>query len=104
LSVDAEPHSGNSSLVAMEAIACGTPVVAYAAGALPDIIDPGSPALLWSDHREMAEAIHAVDSIDVKHCRETARRRFSQESMIEAYFGYYRELAARKLSTERWSA
>ena len=89
-----------SLLVAMEAIACGTPVVAYSAGAQPDIIDPGVTGF----HREMAEAIHAVDSIDREHCRETARRRFSQESMIEAYFRYYRELAARKLSTERWSA
>jgi glycosyltransferase involved in cell wall biosynthesis len=90
-----------SSLVAMEAIACGTPVVAYPAGALPDIIEPGVTGFIVRDQREMADAIHAVDSIDREQCRAIARRRFSEDRMIEAYLGYYRELAARNLLAER---
>jgi glycosyltransferase involved in cell wall biosynthesis len=93
-----------SSLVAMEAIACGTPVVAYPAGALPDIIDPGITGFIVTNPREMADAIHAVDSIDRERCQMIARQRFSQDRMIEAYFGYYRELAARRMPAERWSA
>jgi glycosyltransferase involved in cell wall biosynthesis len=92
-----------SSLVAMEAIACGTPVVAYPAGALPDIIEPGVTGFIVSDHREMADAIHAVDNIDREQCRAIARTRFSQDRMIEAYLGYYRELTARNPLAERWS-
>jgi glycosyltransferase involved in cell wall biosynthesis len=70
---------------------------------LPDIIEPGVTGFIVSDHREMADAIHAVDNIDREQCRAIARRRFSQDRMIEAYLGYYRELAARNLLAERWS-
>jgi glycosyltransferase involved in cell wall biosynthesis len=62
-----------SSLVAMEAIACGTPVVAYPAGALPYIIDPGVTGFIVSDQLEIADAIHAVDSIDRDRDRGTPR-------------------------------
>jgi glycosyltransferase involved in cell wall biosynthesis len=92
-----------SSLVAMEAIACGTPVVAYSAGALPDIIDPGVTGFIVGDPGEMAEAIHAVDRIDREHCRAVARQRFCRTHMIEAYFGYYERLAAPQRA-DRWSA
>ena len=83
-----------SSLVAMEAIACGTPVVAFPVGALPDLIEPGVTGFLVRDTREMAEAIHASGGIDRDRCREIAQRRFSLERMAEGYFGYYRKLAA----------
>jgi glycosyltransferase involved in cell wall biosynthesis len=82
-----------SSLVAMEAIACGTPVVAYPVGALPDIIEPGVTGFLVADPREMAEAIHAADSLDRERCRAIARRRFSHQRMVETYFRYYHQLA-----------
>jgi glycosyltransferase involved in cell wall biosynthesis len=82
-----------SSLVAMEAIACGTPVIAFPAGALPEIVEPGVTGFLVRDKWEMAEAIRAADSVDRERCREIARQRFSLQRMIEAYFGYYRDLA-----------
>lgn len=88
----------------MEAIACGTPAVAYLAGALPDIIDPGITGFIVSDQREMAHAAHAVDSIDWERCRVIAGRSFSEDRMIEAHFEYCRELAARRLPAGRWSA
>jgi glycosyltransferase involved in cell wall biosynthesis len=93
-----------SSLAAMEAIACGTPVVAYPAGAPPDIIDPGITGFIVANPREMGEAIHAVDSINRERCRVIARKRFSQDRMVEAYLGCYRELAGRRAPAERWSA
>ena len=86
--------SETSSLVAMEAIACGTPVVAFPVGALPELIEPGVTGFLVRDTREMAAAIHASDSIDHDRCREIARQRFSLQRMVEGYFGYYRKLAA----------
>jgi glycosyltransferase involved in cell wall biosynthesis len=82
-----------SSLVAMEAIACGTPVVAFPMGALPEIIEQGVTGFLVGNVGEMAGAINAVDKIDREHCRAIARRRFSLETMIESYFGYYEKLA-----------
>ena len=87
----------------MEAIACGTPVVAYRAGALPDIIEPGVTGFIVDNPGEMAEAMQAVDSIDREHCRAIARQRFSEDRMIKAYFGYYRGLAERRLRAAQWS-
>lgn len=83
-----------SSLVAMEALARGTPVVAFPSGALPEIVEPGRTGLLVHDARQMAEAIHAVGSIDADVCREAARRRFSLPRMIARYFAVYEQLAA----------
>ena len=82
-----------SSLVAIEALACGTPVVAFPAGALAEIVEPGVTGFLVNDLQEMAEAIHRTDALDRERCRDAARRRFSLDRMIEAYFGAYRRFA-----------
>jgi glycosyltransferase involved in cell wall biosynthesis len=82
-----------SSLVAMEAIACGTPVIAFPAGALADIVEPGVTGFLVEEAAEMVEAIRMVESIDREHCRDVARRRFSLDRMISSYFALYRRLA-----------
>ena len=83
-----------SSLVAMEALACGTPVIAFPAGALPDIVEHGKTGFLVHNVREMAEAMAAVGSLDPALCHATAQRRFSLDAMIERYFGVYRRLTA----------
>jgi glycosyltransferase involved in cell wall biosynthesis len=95
-----------SSLVAMEAIACGTSVVAFPVGALPDLIEPGVTGFLVRDTREMAEAIRASSSIDHDRSREIARQRFSLERMVEGYFGCYRKLSAARQSAAKapWCA
>jgi glycosyltransferase involved in cell wall biosynthesis len=81
-----------SSLAAMEALACGTPVVAFATGALPEIIDDGITGFLVRNAAEMAEAIEACDGIDPERCRVIARERFSAEGMIGKYFDLYEQL------------
>lgn len=82
-----------SSLVAMEALACGTPVIAFPNGALPDVVEHGRTGFLVNDVAEMADAMVAAGSIDRELCRAEARRRFSLESMTAAYFDLYRQLA-----------
>lgn len=81
-----------SSLVAMEALACGTPVVAFPAGALPDIVEHGKTGFLVNNEEEMADAIDAAGDLDPEVCRETARTRFSLERMTAQYFAVYRQL------------
>jgi len=83
-----------SSLAAMEALACGTPVIAFPAGALPDIVEHGKTGFLVHNVQEMAEAMAAVGSLDPALCRATAQRRFSLDAMIERYFDVYKRLAA----------
>jgi glycosyltransferase involved in cell wall biosynthesis len=82
-----------SSLVAMEALACGTPVVAFAAGALREIVEDGVTGFLVSDEREMAQAINAADLIDPRRCRQAAIERFSAERMTGRYIELYNAMA-----------
>ena len=83
-----------SSLVAMEAAACGTPVIAFRAGALEEMVEPGRTGFLVSDVDEMASAISRSATIDGDTCRSVARARFSADRMTGAYLRRYRMLAA----------
>jgi glycosyltransferase involved in cell wall biosynthesis len=83
-----------SSLVTMEALACGTPVIAFRAGALPEIVEHGRTGILVDGVGGMAAAIRDVDAIDRELCRRTARARFSDRRMTDAYLTLYRRLLA----------
>jgi glycosyltransferase involved in cell wall biosynthesis len=81
-----------SSLVAMEAMACGTPVVAFRSGALSELIEPGRTGFLVDNVNEMAEAIVAAARLDSEACREVARRRFDAARMAARYMELYDRL------------
>jgi glycosyltransferase involved in cell wall biosynthesis len=81
-----------SSLVAMEALACGTPVVAFPSGALPEIVQHGVTGFLVRDAAEMAAAIDACDAIDPDRCRAVARERFALDATLRKYFEVYARL------------
>lgn len=83
-----------SSLVAMEALACGTPVVAFPAGALADLVEPGVTGFLVNDVQEMADAIAEAERIDPEACRATARTHHSVERMTGRYLALYEDLVA----------
>jgi glycosyl transferase family 1/glycosyl transferase family 4 len=93
-----------SSLVAMEALACGTPVIAFPSGALPEIVEHGRTGFLVKDEIEMADAIAAAASLDPQDCFEAARSRFPLERMIERYFNMYRQLATASEQARDWAA
>lgn len=82
-----------TSLVALEAMACGTPVIAFPNGALPEVVEHGRTGFIVDDVGQMAEAIAAADRIDPEVCRATARRRFASGPMIERYLCVYHQLA-----------
>ena len=83
-----------SSLVAMEATACGTPVVAFASGALPEVVEHGRTGFLVPDAAGMAEAIGRVGALDPEGIRRVARERFSEARMAGEYLSLFRRLAA----------
>lgn len=85
-----------SSLVAMEAMACGTPVIAYPSGALADIVEHGVTGFLVRDPAEMAEAMGAVESLSRDAIRATAIRRFSADAMLARYAAVYERLVRGK--------
>jgi glycosyltransferase involved in cell wall biosynthesis len=76
----------------MEALACGTPVIAFPSGALADIIENGKTGFLVPDEREMAMAIGAAKHLDPEVCRKAARERFPAEKMAGRYLALYRRL------------
>jgi glycosyltransferase involved in cell wall biosynthesis len=90
-----------SSLVAMEAIACGTPVVAFASGAIPEIVEHGVTGFLVRDEAEMADAIAACDELDPQRCRAIARERFDVVRMTSSYFDVYRQLTDARAARTR---
>ena len=83
-----------SSLVAMEAAAAGTPVIAFAAGALPEIVEHGRTGFIVRDAADMADAMRHVGDIDPAVCRNAARARFSAGRMTRDYLALYTRLAA----------
>jgi glycosyltransferase involved in cell wall biosynthesis len=84
-----------SSLVAMEALAAGTPVVAFATGALPEVIDHGETGFLVSDEDEMVAAIKNIDRLSPQACRAAASKRFDVRHMVDRYFAAYERIVQR---------
>lgn len=82
-----------SSLVAMEALACGTPVIAFDTGALPEVIEEGRTGFIVRDVHEMAQAIGRAGELDPEACRRAAVERFSVERMTRSYLELYARLA-----------
>jgi glycosyltransferase involved in cell wall biosynthesis len=82
-----------SSLVAMEALASGTPVIAYRSGALPEIVEDGVTGYLVDDVAGMAAAIGRADAIDPAACRRAAEARFDVRATTAAYLDLFGQLA-----------
>ncbi|WP_263998879.1 glycosyltransferase family 4 protein [Mycobacterium yunnanensis] len=82
-------------LVMIEAMACGTPVIACPTGAAPEIVDDGSTGFLCSDADELVSAIHRVDQLDRNLCRAAVVDRFSTERMVADHVALYYDMVAR---------
>jgi glycosyltransferase involved in cell wall biosynthesis len=78
--------------VVLEALACGTPVVARPCGAVPEIVVDGETGWLGDTVRELADAVRRVDRIDRARCRAAVIDRFSVGTMTDGYERVYREL------------
>jgi glycosyltransferase involved in cell wall biosynthesis len=81
-----------SSLVAMEAMASGTPVVAFPTGALKEIVAHRRTGFVVNSAEEMADAILDLNSISPSACREEAEQRFSSTRMFSEYMDLYRTI------------
>jgi glycosyltransferase involved in cell wall biosynthesis len=80
-------------LVMIEAMACGTPVIAYSNGSAPEIIEDGVTGFLVQDQEQAAQAVTRVSSLDRERCRQTFEQRFSARRMCEDYLQVYERLA-----------
>lgn len=78
-----------SSLVTMEALAAGTPVIAFPVGAIPELVHDGRNGFLASDVTAMAKAIARADSLEPAECRRTAADRCDSRAMGKEYLAMY---------------
>ena len=79
-------------LVMTEAMACGTPVIAYPEGSAPEIVLDGDTGFVVDSEPEMAEAVGRLDEIDPRRCRESASERFDVAAVAAAYERAFREV------------
>ncbi|WP_010544135.1 glycosyltransferase family 4 protein [Sphingomonas elodea] len=82
-------------LSVIEAMACGTPVIAIRRGSMPELIDDGATGLLVRSAEEAVEAVDRVAAIDRADCRRAVEARFSVEAMADAYIALYRRILER---------
>jgi len=75
----------------VEAMACGTPVIAYCRGSMAELIDDGVTGALPIDVAAAVRSVDLVSALDRKAIRATAERRFSHMAMVERYVSVYRE-------------
>jgi glycosyltransferase involved in cell wall biosynthesis len=85
-------------LVMIEAMACGTPVIAYGHGSVPEIIDEGVTGCVVKDQQQAIEAAKNIDRIDRKRCREVFERRFAARVMARRYLDVYHELVDKRVA------
>jgi len=80
-------------LVMIEAMACGTPVIAFRAGSVPEVIDDGVTGLVVEDETEALEAIKRIGELDRRKVRSQFEHRFTSRRMARDYLTRYEKLS-----------
>jgi len=80
-------------LVMIEAMACGTPVLAFEGGSVREVIEPGANGWIVSSEDEAVAALARIDAIDRAACRRAFEERFTAERMAREYLRLYRKAA-----------
>jgi glycosyltransferase involved in cell wall biosynthesis len=83
-------------LSVVEAMACGTPVVAFARGSMPEVVDDGTTGFLVDCVQAAIEVIDRAAALDRRAIRRVAERRFSVDRMVDDYLAVYRRLLDRE--------
>jgi glycosyltransferase involved in cell wall biosynthesis len=84
-------------LVMIEAMACGTPVIAYHGGAVAEVITEGQTGFIAKDLEDAAEAVHRVPELSRAHCRKIFEKRFTVTRMARDYVNIYRRTIDRRM-------
>jgi glycosyltransferase involved in cell wall biosynthesis len=81
-------------MVMVEALACGTPVLAFGSGAAPEIVDSGVTGFLADDEAGLIEAVKHLDELDRGACRAAIEGHFSADRMVRDYVALFERVVA----------
>ena len=84
-------------LVVIEAMACGTPVIAFPFGSMPELIEPGVNGALVESIEQAVAAVEALPALDRTLCRRSFEERFTTARMARDYIGVYEALAKERV-------
>jgi glycosyltransferase involved in cell wall biosynthesis len=79
-------------LAMIEAMACGTPVLAYDRGAVPEVVAQGETGFVVHTYEELRESLPRLGGLDPRRCREHVAQNFSRDAMVTAYMKLYDEM------------
>lgn len=83
-------------LSVVESMACGTPVVAFNKGSMPELIDSGENGFIVETVEEAVEALAKIPQISRQACRNTVEEKFCVDRMVEDYIKVYQQIIADK--------
>ena len=81
-------------LVMIEAMACGTPVIAFRRGSVPEVIEHGVSGFIVEDEAEAIQAVQRLPELDRREVRASFERRFTASEMAGRYINCYKKVAA----------
>lgn len=84
-------------LVMIEAMACGTPTIAFSCGSVPEVIDPGVTGYIVNDVNEAVKTLERIADFDRISCRRQFEARFTAERMARDYLAIYQQCVRREL-------
>jgi glycosyltransferase involved in cell wall biosynthesis len=81
-------------IVMVEAMACGTPVIGFGRGAVPEVVEHGVTGFVVDDVKGMAAAAGRLDAIDRSCCRARVEQLYSETAVVDAYIRVYEQMLA----------
>jgi len=79
-------------LVVIEAMACGTPVIAFKEGSMPELIEDGKTGFLVNNVEEACQALKKINRISREYCREYVKKNFNLKRMVNRYEKLYKKI------------
>ncbi|MCZ6765358.1 MAG: glycosyltransferase [bacterium] len=89
-------------LTMVEAMACGTPVIAFARGSVPEVIEDGRTGFIVGDLRAAGDAVARIADIERQACRAHVERHFTSARMADDYLRVYHEILAARENYRPW--
>lgn len=89
-------------LSVIESMACGTPVIAYDRGSMPELIQNGSSGFIVDDVDAAVQAVDKINTLDRRACRDDVEQRFTSQRMAHEYVGVYQKILELRENYRPW--